>query len=879
MDFSRYEFECQKALHKGLQYARSLGHPVLEVEHIALAMLRGGQVALAESAVSRLRTEIESHLATQPKVYGPVTTQFGKRLDSALDAAEAKANGQKLSTAILWAALAKYSMIIHRVLEKIELQKKASEAPISTDFTPDVPSQNKGVRSKDPIADSAEKAVPPTQEQIEQKVLREFTSDLTELAERGELDPVIGRDPEVRRVLEILGRKKKNNPVLVGEPGVGKTAVAEALALRIAEGKVPESLKGRRILSLDIAALLAGSRYRGEFEERIKKLIKAVSELRGKVILFIDELHMLVGAGNPEGGVDAANILKPALARGELHVLGATTLQEYGKHIEKDAALERRFQPVQVDEPSAAVATSILRGLKQRYEIYHGVQIQDDALTTAVELTMRFLPHRRLPDKAIDVVDEAASRMRLQIDSVPAVLDSLRSKIEQIEIEKKALEAEATRSKAYARLEVELRRTRQEYDETNGIWRGHKDKVEELRRMEEGREEMRTLYETAKSRGDYDFAAKLQYKEMPELESKIERSRLELASIQNLHPYLCQIVGKREVADVVATWTGVPVGKILESEAQRLLSMEERILSRVFGQDEAVRRVCRAIRRARVGVSDPNRPQGVFLFLGDTGVGKTETAKAIARELFDDESRIVRIDMSEYMERHNVARLIGSPPGYVGYGDGGELSDAVRHKPYSVVLFDEIEKAHPQVLDILLQVLDEGRLTDAQGRSISFRSTTIIMTSNLPVYESPKRVGVESNEDHLRDQLRDHLRPEMLNRIDDLIVFRKLGLRDYSYMIDRLLEELNGRLSDREFRITLGSMVRERIARQGIDGGYGGRSVRRAFQAMVVDAVSDRILQSPALVRGAWTLDLDEDGGLGWSETMELHKYLPPAQM
>jgi ATP-dependent Clp protease ATP-binding subunit ClpB len=889
MDVSRYEFGCQKALHQGLQYARSLGHQLLEVEHVALALLRADAVSFRDRVGERLKRHIESHLARAPRIYGNIKVEFGRRLDTALDAVESAAGRALITERQLWDVLCKQSTVLQTFLAKMAQEGAAlrdAAAPRDNRLPSDKADADGFETLIKPKAADADgktghaKARPePTPNKVPEKLdkdLRQFTLDLSARAERGDLDPVIGRHAEVRRILEILGRKKKNNPLLIGEPGVGKSAVAEAIALRIAEGSVPESMRGKRVLSLDLGAMLAGAKYRGEFEDRMKNLLKALEALEGQVILFIDEIHMLVGAGNQEGGADAANLLKPALARGELQCLGATTLDEFRKYIEKDPALERRFQPLTVEEPSKATAVAIMRGLKSRYEIHHGVQIDDDALTSAVDLSVQYITGRRLPDKAIDLIDEAASRLRLQIDSMPAVLDELRAQIQQLEIERKAVGGGSRQKAALAVLDVKLLKVKEEHQRIEEIWRTHQGSLDRMKAAEKKRQELMALYETAKSQGEFDFAARLQYDEIPKVDAELAAVKASLTAAQKHHSFLRQVVGAREVAEVVAAWTRVPVGRLLESDTHKLLEIERRLESRVFGQGEAISKIARAVKRARVGVHDPNRPLGVFLFLGPTGVGKTETAKALAAELFADEKKMVRIDMSEYMEPHNVARLLGSPPGYVGYGDGGELTEAVRQRPYAVVLFDEIEKAHPRVLDVLLQTFEDGRLTDGKGRTVDFRNTLMIMTSNLNLDMSidPEKASEQS----VRNALARELRPEFVNRIDEVVVFKRLGRRHLESLLQRLLDELNIRLTDRQFRVDLGPELRSRLIAVGASGQFGGRALRRAFQTLVVDAVSDRVLTMPAMALGAWVVDLDEDEGYRWREELKTQYYLPPAK-
>ncbi|MFK7823666.1 MAG: ATP-dependent Clp protease ATP-binding subunit [Oligoflexales bacterium] len=880
MDVSRYNFLCQKALHQGLQYAKSFGHQYLEAEHVALAMLRSESVSLGTIVNRSISEQLKNKLSQMQKVFGNVNIKFGVRLDKALDQAEEKAGTAIVEEDLLWSCLLAQSTLLKNLMleaeqgqspdfEGVESRRQKSDHPKQQSSQVNLEASTSDYETRD---DGSYK-IP---EKLE-KVLKSYTQDLTAFAERGELDPVVGRDMETRRVLEILGRKKKNNPILIGEAGVGKTAVAEAIALRIAEGRVPEPMKGKRVLSLDLGALVAGAKFRGEFEDRMKNLLKAIRACAGGVILFIDEIHMLVGAGSADGSADAANLMKPALARGELRCLGATTLDEYRTYIEKDPALVRRFQEVLVEEPSRSIALSIMRGIKGRYEVHHGVQINDDALVSAVDLSMRFLPSRRLPDKAIDLLDEACSRLRLQIDSVPTIMDELRSHIEQLQIEKKAIDDDTTAQVAMAKLQVELERVQKEYQELELIWRKHQQLLEMLRKYESRNQELSVLFENTKAKGDFDFAAKLQYHEIPGLNKKIAEVRAELDEVQEKHSWLRQVVGSIEIAEVIAQWSRVPVNKLLKNESQSLLTIEDRLRHRVYGQDEALAVVGKAIKRSRVGVNDPSRPIGVFLFLGPTGVGKTETAKALAVEIFDDESRMVRIDMSEFMDQHNVSRLIGAPPGYVGYGEGGELTEPVRRSPYTVVLLDEIEKAHPRILDILLQTFDDGRLTDGKGRLIDFRNTILIMTSNIPL-ELSLPAGSEEAEEEKRQQLASVLRPEFVGRIDEVVVFHKLGLIHFEHLFEKLLRQLNLRLQERQFRVEIGQILRGKLIEEVAGGNFGGRALRRSFQSMVVDRVSERILSDPEQCNGAWKLECDNDGSYTWSIDDTLHRYLPAAE-
>ncbi len=695
--------------------------------------------------------------------------------------------------------------------------------------------------------------------------LDRYSRDLTELARRGKLDPVIGRDEEIRRVIKILARRTKNNPVLIGEPGVGKTAIVEGLAQRIVEGDVPTSLANKRLLQLDISAMLAGAKYRGEFEERMKAVLKEITEAEGRYIIFIDELHTLVGAGAAEGAVDAGNMLKPALARGELHVVGATTLDEYRKHIEKDPALERRFQPVYVAPPSVEDAIAILRGLKERYEIHHGVRITDDAIIAAVRLSDRYIGGRHLPDKAIDLIDEAASRLRIEIDSLPQEIDEVERRIVQLEIERQALQSE-TEGAAKERLkaiETELAELREKSQTMKAKWQAEKEVIERIQDLRTRVEELRIEAEQATRAGDLNRAAEINYGEIPKLESEIEELSQRLAELQKDGKFLKEEVEPEDIAAVVAEWTGIPVTRLLASERERLKHLEEHLGERVIGQDEALRAVSNAVRRARAGLQDPNRPVGSFIFLGPTGVGKTETARALAEFLFDDERAMVRIDMSEYMEKHAVARLIGAPPGYVGYEEGGQLTEAVRRRPHSVVLFDEIEKAHPEVFNVLLQILDDGRLTDAQGRTVDFRNVIIIMTSNIGsqhILEAGENADWEEVEQVVLRLLHQHFKPEFLNRVDDVVVFRPLGEEDLKKIVDIQLKRVARMLEDRGLRLEVTDEAKRFLAEAGYDPVFGARPLKRAIQRHIQDPLALFLLDEEVAEGTTIVVEPDEDG-------------------
>ena len=681
------------------------------------------------------------------------------------------------------------------------------------------------------------------------QALEKYAQDLTERARKGKLDPVIGRDDEIRRTIQILSRRTKNNPVLIGEPGVGKTAIVEGLAQRIVSGDVPETLKNKRLVSLDLGAMLAGAKYRGEFEDRLKAVLKEIENAEGQIILFIDELHTLVGAGASEGAIDASNMLKPALARGTLRAVGATTLAEYQKYIEKDKALERRFQQVYIGEPTVEDTIAILRGLKERYEIHHGVRVKDSAIVAAATLSNRYITDRFLPDKAIDLIDEAASKLRIEIDSMPQEIDVLEREILQLEIERQALTRE-TDEKSKQRLEDIEKRIADLNEKSSAMkakWQSEKEEIEKMRTLKEQLDEARTELDRARQQGDLNKAAELQYGRIPEIEKLLETEQIRLGELQSDGVYLKEEVDEEDVAEVVAKWTGVPITKMLEGEMQKLVQMEDKLRTRVIGQDEALEAVSNAVRRARAGLQDPNRPVGSFIFLGPTGVGKTETARALAEFLFDDERSMVRLDMSEYMEKHAVARMIGAPPGYVGYDEGGQLTEAVRRRPYSVVLFDEIEKAHPDVFNVLLQILDDGRLTDSKGRVVDFKNTVLIMTSNLGSREiqaaEQNPLADRNIKADVLQVLRDHFKPEFLNRIDDIVVFDQLSREEIAKIIDVQLEKLRKNLEERGITIELDDSARELLIQEGYDPIYGARPLKRAIQTMIQNPLAINLLK------------------------------------
>ncbi|HEY6043069.1 MAG TPA: ATP-dependent chaperone ClpB, partial [Anaerolineae bacterium] len=683
------------------------------------------------------------------------------------------------------------------------------------------------------------------------QALQKYGRDLTDAARKGKLDPVIGRDEEVRRVMQILSRRTKNNPVLIGEPGVGKTAIVEGLAQRIVRGDVPEPLKDKRVVALDFGAMVAGAKYRGEFEERLKAVLKEITSAEGKIIVFIDEIHTVVGAGAAEGAMDASNMLKPMLARGELHAIGATTLDEYRKHIEKDAALERRFQPVLVQEPSVEDTISVLRGLRERYEMHHGVRIRDSALVAAAVLSKRYISDRFLPDKAIDLVDEAASRLRLEIDSMPAELDEISRRIAQLEIERVALQKEkdnASKERLQS-LDKELANLKERSAALSAKWKQEKQVVDTARLLKEQKDQLQIEFERYERQGDYNKAAEIRYGKLADIDRQIEESRKKLADLQKSGALLKEEVTTDDIAEVVSKWTGIPVSRLMEGEMQKLVKMEDRLRQRVVGQDEAIVVVSNAVRRARAGLKDPNRPVGSFIFLGPTGVGKTELARALAEFLFDDESAMIRIDMSEYQEKHTVARLIGAPPGYVGYEEGGQLTEAVRRKPYSVVLFDEIEKAHPDVFNVMLQILDDGRLTDGQGRVVDLKNVVVIMTSNIGTeflqgFAGKRLEGAEweNVKNRVLETMRTHFRPEFLNRIDDIVVFHSLSQDDLKQVVEIQLAQVAKRLAERKITIELTDRAKNLLVTEGYDPTYGARPLKRTIQRRVLDPLALDVL-------------------------------------
>jgi ATP-dependent Clp protease ATP-binding subunit ClpB len=850
----RLTVKAAEALQQAAALARTRGNPVVNDAHLFLALLQqdeGIVVPLLQKAglnAAQLQAETEREIERFPKQSGGADPTLSRELSRVLDRADedAKKLGDAyVSTEHVLLALAEEKGTTARQL--------LTAAGVSRD---DLLAALEGVRGAHRVTDQ--------EPESKYQALQRFTRDLTEQARKGKLDPVIGRDEEVRRVMQVLSRRTKNNPVLIGEPGVGKTAIVEGLAQRIGNGDVPDSLKHKHLVSLDLGALIAGTKYRGEFEDRLKSVLKEITAAEGRYIVFIDELHTLVGAGGAEGAVDASNMLKPALARGELHVVGATTLDEYRKHVEKDAALERRFQPVFVGEPSVEDTIAILRGLKERYEVHHGVRITDNAIVAAATLSHRYITDRFLPDKAIDLIDEAAARLRIAIDSLPQEIDEVERKIVQLEIERQALAKEKDKASKERRekIEQELAELREKANAMKAQWQAEKDAITKIQAKKAELDKLRTEAEQATRRGDLQKAAEISYGALPAAEKEIATLEKRLAEVQKKGSYLKEEVDADEIAGIVSKWTGIPVTRMLESEKARLLKLEEELGRRVVGQPEALAAVANAVRRARAGLQDPNRPTGSFIFLGPTGVGKTETARALAEFLFDDERALVRLDMSEYMEKHAVARMIGAPPGYVGYEEGGQLTEAIRRRPYAVVLFDEIEKAHPDVFNVLLQILDDGRLTDSQGRTVDFRNAVLIMTSNIGSQHllEASTVGWEQTETKVMELLRHAFKPEFLNRVDDVIIFRPLSHEDIAKIVEIQIKRVERLVGERKLALEVTPAAKQLLVAEGYDPVYGARPLKRAIQRLLQNPLALAVLEGKYGDGDRITVDRAKDG-------------------